>query len=86
MTQGKERELIANPRPAPRGWAWYISRAQAIAKRDLIDVSEQAREAGISCPVAVTSVTWSECMEVRGPSDGGEMGRLRVCTKIQIRT
>src|SRR5512142_626601 len=79
MTEGEEREpldKIPNRRP-PRGWAWYISRAQAIAERDLIDVSEQAREAGIGCPVAVTSVTWGECMEVRDRSDAGEMSRLR---------
>jgi Family of unknown function (DUF6573) len=79
MTEGEERaphDKIRS-RGAPRGWAWYIERAEAIAQRDLIDVSEQAREAGISCPVAVTSVTWSECLEVPGRSDGGEMARLR---------
>ena len=61
MTEGKERELIDKiPSGPPRGWAWYISRAKAIAVGDLKDVTEQAREAGIGCPVAVTSVTWYE--------------------------
>ena len=32
MTEGKERELTDKIRRAPRGWAWYISRAQAIAE------------------------------------------------------
>jgi hypothetical protein len=56
MTEGKEREPIDKIRRAPRGWAWYISRAKAIAVGDLMDVTQQAREAGIGCPVAVTPV------------------------------
>ena len=34
MTEGKEREPIDEIRSgrAPRGWAWYISRARAIAE------------------------------------------------------
>ena len=54
-------------RRAPRGWAWYLSRAQAIAEYSLIDVSEQAREGGISCPVALTSLTWDDCVRA-GPA------------------
>ena len=60
MTEGKERELTDKIRSAPRGWAWYISRTEAIAVGDLKDVTEQAREAGIGCPVAVTPVAWYE--------------------------
>ena len=47
MTEGKERELTDKIRLPSRGWAWYISRAKAIAEGDLIDVTEQAREAGM---------------------------------------
>ena len=60
MTEGKERELTDKIRRAPRGWAWYISRAKAIAEGRLMDVTEQAREAGIGCPVAVTPVAQYE--------------------------
>jgi len=79
MTEGKERELIDKIRSgrAPRGWAWYISRARAIAEGDLTDVTEQARKAGIGCPVAVTSVTWYECVEVEGRDPAAETERLR---------
>ena len=77
MTEGKERELIDKIRSAPRGWAWYISRAKAIAEGDLIDVTEQAREAGIGCPVAVTPVAWYECVEVEGRDPAAETERLR---------
>ena len=64
-------------RRAPRGWAWYISRAQAIAEYDLIDVSEQAREAGIGCPVAVTSLSWHDCVRVESRDPAVETQRLR---------
>jgi hypothetical protein len=77
MTEGKGRELVGKIRSAPRGWAWYISRAQAIAVGDLKDVTEHAREAGIGCPVAVTSVTWYECVEVEGRDPAAETERLR---------
>ena len=67
MTVGKESELdkIRNGR-APRGWAWYISRAQASAEGSLMDVSTTAREVGISCPVALTPGAWMDCAAVRG--------------------
>ena len=44
---------------------------------DLKDVTEHAREAGIGCPVAVTSVTWYECVEVEGRDPAAETERLR---------
>ena len=62
---------------APSGWAWYISRAKAIAVGDLKDVTERAREAGISCPVAVTAVAWYECVEAGCGVAGSEVARLR---------
>jgi hypothetical protein len=77
MTQGKERELTAKTRRAPRGWAWYISRDKAIAECDLIDVAEEAREAGISCPVALTSLTWHDCVRVESRDPAVETQRLR---------
>ena len=72
MTQGKEKQ----PLRAPRGWAWYISRAQAIAGGDLKDVTQYARDAGISWPVAVTSMVWSEAVKVLGQTDGNETAHL----------
>jgi hypothetical protein len=39
------------------------SRAQAIEDGALIDVSETAREAGITFPVAVTRAAWEDCCE-----------------------
>ncbi len=77
MTEGKEREPIDEIRSgrAPRGWAWYISRARAIAEGDLKDVTEHAREAGIGCPVAVTSVAWYEGVDC-GVAEN-EAARLR---------
>lgn len=38
------------------------TRAQAIADGVLIDVSETAREAGISFPVAITAAAWADCV------------------------
>jgi hypothetical protein len=39
---------------APPGWAWYITRAQAMADGSLIDAAAQARVVGIAYPVALT--------------------------------
>jgi len=39
------------------------SRAQAIEDGILVDVSETAREAGITFPVAVTRAVWEDCCE-----------------------
>ena len=38
------------------------TRAQAIADKRLVDVTETAREAGFAHPVAVTRAVWSECV------------------------
>jgi hypothetical protein len=38
------------------------TRTQAIADGVLVDVSEQAREAGFRVPVAITSATWADCV------------------------
>ena len=54
---------------APRGWAWYISRAEAIAYGNLKDVTAYARHAGISWPVAVTAHVWADALEVFGQTD-----------------
>jgi hypothetical protein len=54
------------------------SRAQAIEDGVLIDVSETAREAGFSAPVAVTSHVWADCVAVPAGCEGtqDESGRL----------
>lgn len=39
------------------------SRAQAIEDGYLIDVSETAREAGFTVPVAMTRAAWADCVE-----------------------
>ena len=39
------------------------SRAQAIDDGTLVDVSETAREAGITFPVTVTRAVWEDCCE-----------------------
>lgn len=38
------------------------TRAQAIADGMLVDISETAREAGITFPVAMTCAAWSDCV------------------------
>ena len=38
------------------------SRAQALADGVLVDVSELAREAGFTVPVAVTQAVWEDCI------------------------
>ena len=39
------------------------TRAQLIEDGDLIDVSETAREAGFTVPVAITRAAWADCVE-----------------------
>lgn len=53
------------------------TRAQAIEDGFLIDVSETAKEAGISFPTTVTAAVWAECVTVpeKAPWQD-EMGRL----------
>lgn len=54
------------------------SRAQGIEDGVLVDVSEVAKEAGITFPVAMTRTVWCECVEVPKGFEGiqDEMGRL----------
>ena len=56
---------------------YQYTRAQAIEDGVLIDVTETAREAGISFPTAVTAAVWAECVTV--PDEAAwqdEQGRL----------
>jgi len=39
------------------------TRAEALADGALIDVTETAKEAGFSVPVAVTSAVWADCIK-----------------------
>lgn len=39
------------------------TRAQAIEDGDLVDVTETAREAGFTVPVALTRAVWLDCVE-----------------------
>ncbi len=39
------------------------TRAQAIEDGILVDVTETARKAGFSCPVAMTRAAWADCVE-----------------------
>lgn len=54
------------------------SRAQALADGFLVDVSDTAREAGFTFPVALTRAVWEDCVawgeDERVPQD--ESGRL----------
>jgi hypothetical protein len=53
------------------------SRADALRDGVLIDVSETAKEAGFSYPVALTAATWERCVTVPpGVSCQDEAGRL----------
>ncbi|HCP6903027.1 DUF6573 family protein [Shigella flexneri] len=45
------------------------SRAQAIEDGVLIDVSETAREAGFTVPVAITRAAWADCVEWTAETD-----------------
>lgn len=42
---------------------YSYSRAQAIADGELIDVTDTAREAGFTVPVAVSRAAWADCVE-----------------------
>lgn len=54
------------------------TRAQAIADGDLVDVSDTAREAGFSIPVALTRTVWVRLVELPSGYNGwqSERGRL----------
>jgi len=53
------------------------TRAQAIKDGILIDVTETAREAGITIPTALTTAVWERCVAVPEEAPGqDEMGRL----------
>ena len=53
------------------------TRAEAIEDGVLIDVTETAREAGISFPTALTAAVWAECVTVPEKAEcQDEMGRL----------
>ncbi|HTT46001.1 MAG TPA: DUF6573 family protein [Thermoplasmata archaeon] len=54
------------------------TRAQAIGDGLLVDVSEVAKEAGLSIPTVVTRHVWEECVEVPPELEGeqDEPGRL----------
>jgi hypothetical protein len=53
------------------------TRAQAIADGVLIDVSQTAKEAGFTYPVALTAAAWAECVAVPpGVLCQDESGRL----------
>lgn len=56
---------------------YQYSRAQAIEDGMLIDVTEKAREAGITIPTAVTAAVWERCVAVPEKAEGqDEIGRL----------
>lgn len=45
------------------------TRAEAIEDGSLIDVSETAREAGFTAPVAITRAAWADCVEWTAETD-----------------
>jgi hypothetical protein len=55
-----------------------VTRAQLIEDGDLVDVTETAREAGFSIPVAVTRAVWNSCVDwpETQPALQDEAGRL----------
>jgi hypothetical protein len=56
---------------------YQYTRAQAIEDGVLIDVTETAREAGISFATAMTAAVWAECVTVPEEAEcQDEMGRL----------
>jgi hypothetical protein len=56
---------------------YQYSRAQAIEDGMLIDVTEKAREAGITFPTAMTATVWERCVAVPEEAEGqDEIGRL----------
>lgn len=52
------------------------TREQAIEDGVLVNVTDTAREAGFSVPVAVTRAVWTECVEWDQPTWQDESGRL----------
>lgn len=52
------------------------TREQAIEDGVLVDVSETAREAGVTFPVALTAGVWAECVSWLGDGTQDETGRL----------
>lgn len=67
------------------------SRAQAIADGVLVDVSEQAREAGFRYPVALTAAAWADCVawpessRSAGQSESGRLWDVLWMTKLAIK-
>lgn len=62
-------------------------RAQAIADGVLIDITKTANEAGILCPVAMTSAAWGRCVAVpSGVAGQDEQGRLWGVLKMLFNT
>jgi hypothetical protein len=57
---------------------YAYTRRQTIADGVLVDVTETAREAGLTVPVAVTADVWSECVALPPgiPGDQDTAGRL----------
>ena len=56
---------------------YQYTRAQAIEDGMLIDVTETAREAGITIPTALTAAVWERCVAVPEKATcQDEMGRL----------
>jgi hypothetical protein len=56
---------------------YQYTRAQAIEDGMLIDVTETAREAGITLPTALTAAVWERCVAVPEKAQcQDEMGRL----------
>ena len=54
------------------------TRAQLIEDGDLIDVSETAREAGFTVPVAITRAAWADCVEWTAETDKRKADRKSV--------
>jgi hypothetical protein len=52
---------------------YSYTRAQAIADGVLVDVTETAKEAGFTCPVAMTREAWEECV-AWSPEDSRRRG------------
>lgn len=57
------------------------SRAQAVVDGVLVDVTETAKEAGFSCPVALSAAAWADCVawsdeDTKRQTSQDESGRL----------
>ena len=55
---------------------YAYTRAQALEDGELVDVSEKAKEAGITCAVAVTSALWGDINIIPAQSGQDVAGRL----------